>query len=142
MEQVTSAHGLSALIDDDHSTPTKDVFRIGDLAKEFDVTLRTLRFYEDRGLISPRRSGATRLYSIDDRQRLKLILLAKRFGFTLIDIQEILHAHDENDASQNNFVQIVNKFKGQVSVLEKQSQELEKAKEELKDAIEYLEDLI
>ena len=52
-------------------------YRIGDMAREFDVTLRTLRFYEDKGLLSPKREGSTRLYSRRDRTRLQLILLGR-----------------------------------------------------------------
>ena len=70
------------------------VYRIGELSKEFDVTLRTLRFYEDKGLLSPRRIGNTRLYSRADRTRLKLILLGKRVGMSLLDVKEILDLYD------------------------------------------------
>ena len=78
----------------------KEVYRIGDLAREFNVSLRTLRFYEDRGLISPERSGSTRLYSVDDRRRLKIILLIKNVGFSLIDIQEFLNLYDAGDGDR------------------------------------------
>lgn len=70
------------------------VYRIGELASEFDVTLRTLRFYEDKGLLQPRRIGSTRLYSRRDRARLKLILLGKRVGFPLQDIREMLALYE------------------------------------------------
>lgn len=142
MQEQSHAVGLNALIQDSLENPQKDIYRIGDLAKEFDITLRALRFYEDRGLLSPKRAGATRLYSSDDRQRLKLILLAKRFGFSLVDIQEILNAHDADTMSHENLLQVVSKFKNQVNVLDEQSRELEHAKEELKDSISYLEKLL
>jgi len=93
-------------------------------------------------LLSPKRAGATRLYSSDDRQKLKLILLAKRFGFSLVDIQEILKAHDADKMSTECLQQVVSKFKGQVRVLEQQSKELEHAKTELHDSISYLEKLL
>ena len=57
------------------------VSRIGDLASQFGITLRALRFYEDKGLISPQRNGTTRLYDYRDRARLKLILLGRKVGF-------------------------------------------------------------
>ena len=63
---------------------------IGDLAREFGVSLRALRFYEDRGLIQPLRQGVTRLYRPEDRRRLKLILTGKKLGFTLTQIQRML----------------------------------------------------
>ncbi len=64
------------------SEPDDTTYRIGDLAAEFDVTLRTLRFYEDKGLLRPTRNGVTRIYSKRDRARLKLILLGKRLAAT------------------------------------------------------------
>jgi len=65
-------------------------FTISDLAREFDVTLRTLRFYESRGLLAPARSGLTRIYSGRDRARLALILKGKQLGFTLVEIRAML----------------------------------------------------
>jgi DNA-binding transcriptional MerR regulator len=65
-------------------------FTISDLAREFGVTLRTLRFYESRGLIAPARSGLTRIYSGRDRARLALILKGKQLGFTLVEIRAML----------------------------------------------------
>ena len=58
----------------------KESFTIGELAREFDVTLRALRFYEDKGLLNPRRRGQTRIYSRRDRARLRLLLMGKRVG--------------------------------------------------------------
>jgi len=65
-------------------------FTISDLARDFDVTLRTLRFYESRGLLAPTRSGMTRIYSSRDRARLSLILKGKQLGFTLVEIRAML----------------------------------------------------
>jgi len=65
-------------------------FTISDLAREFGVTLRTLRFYESRGLLAPARSGMTRIYSGRDRARLALILKGKQLGFTLVEIRAML----------------------------------------------------
>ena len=72
-------------------------FTIGDLAREFGVTLRTLRFYEDKDLIRPRRQGLNRLYGRRDRARLKLILLGKKVGFSLAEIKEMLELYDLRD---------------------------------------------
>jgi DNA-binding transcriptional MerR regulator len=63
---------------------------IGDIARDFDVTLRTLRFYEARGLLTPRREGMNRYYSAQDRARLELILKGKRLGFTLSEIRAMV----------------------------------------------------
>ena len=67
-----------------------DIYRIGDLAGKFALSLRTLRFYEDRGLLSPERAGSTRLYDQDEHNRLKVILFCKLVGLPLSDIQEVL----------------------------------------------------
>jgi DNA-binding transcriptional MerR regulator len=65
---------------------------IGELARDAGVTLRALRFYQSKGLLTPRRNGAARLFSHDDRERLALILQGKRLGFTLTEIGEMLAA--------------------------------------------------
>ena len=69
-------------------------YTITDLTREFDVTTRTLRFYEQQGLINPLRRGRTRLYRPTDRTRLKLILRGKRLGFSLSEIREIVDMYD------------------------------------------------
>src|SRR5438045_9614518 len=66
----------------------KSAFTIGELSREFGVTLRALRFYENKGLISPQREGLSRLYSKGDRTRLALILKGKKLGFTLAEIRQ------------------------------------------------------
>jgi DNA-binding transcriptional MerR regulator len=76
-------------------TDTPGGFTISDLARDFGVTLRTLRFYESRGLIAPVRSGMTRIYSDRDRARLALILKGKQLGFTLIEIRAMLASEDK-----------------------------------------------
>jgi DNA-binding transcriptional MerR regulator len=75
------------------------VFTISDLARDFGVTLRTLRFYESRGLIAPTRSGMTRIYSARDRARLALILKGKQLGFTLVEIRAMLANEDKKSAA-------------------------------------------
>jgi DNA-binding transcriptional MerR regulator len=65
---------------------------IGEMAREFDVSLRTLRFYEDRGLLQPRRHGASRFYGEADRRRMQAILKGKQLGFTLTEIRDLIGA--------------------------------------------------
>ncbi|XLM21901.1 MerR family DNA-binding transcriptional regulator, partial [Chromobacterium piscinae] len=81
-----------------------EFFTISDLAREFDVTLRTIRFYEEQGLIEPQRDGRQRLFTRRDRGRLKLILRGKRIGLSLAEIREIIDmyqlARDEASQSQ------------------------------------------
>lgn len=70
-------------------------YTISELAEEFDITTRTIRFYEDEGLISPRREGTRRIFLGRDRTRLRLILRGKRIGFSLAEIREIIDMYDE-----------------------------------------------
>jgi len=109
----------------------QDIYRIGDLSNEFGVTLRTLRFYEDRGLLSPQRSGSTRLYSPEDRARLKIILLAKKVGFSLIEIQEIMDISDGPLPKNEQLSLVLAKFNGQIDVLKVQRIELDESMREL-----------
>ena len=78
-------------------------YTISELAKEFGVTTRTIRFYEEKGLVSPRREGQKRLYTPADRVRIKLILRGKRIGMTL---QESVEVIDMYDPEHNNSEQL------------------------------------
>ena len=69
-------------------------FSISELAREFDVTPRAIRFYEDQGLLSPRRDGQRRIYTLRDRTRLKLTLRGKRLGLTLSEIRELIDMYE------------------------------------------------
>ena len=69
-------------------------FSISDLAREFDVTPRAIRFYEDQGLLAPRREGQKRIYTPRDRTRLKLTLRGKRLGLTLSEIRELIDMYE------------------------------------------------
>ncbi|MGQ3675039.1 MerR family transcriptional regulator [Xanthobacter sp. TB0139] len=71
---------------------SEELFTIGELAREFGTTLRALRFYEDKGLLNPRRDGMTRLYTAADRERLAVILKGKHLGFTLAEIRALVAA--------------------------------------------------
>lgn len=76
------------------SPASGQTFTIGELAKEFDLTTRAIRFYEDCGLISPQRLGRNRVYSARDRTRLKLTLRGKRLGLTLAEVKEIVDMYE------------------------------------------------
>ncbi|MFQ5546624.1 MAG: MerR family DNA-binding transcriptional regulator, partial [Acidiferrobacterales bacterium] len=69
-------------------------YTIGELAQEFDVTTRAIRFYEDQGLLSPTRNGQARIYTARDRVRLKLVLRGKRLGFSLGEVGKMLDLYD------------------------------------------------
>jgi DNA-binding transcriptional MerR regulator len=102
---------------------------IGQLAREFGLTLRTLRFYEDRGLISPAREGSTRLYSHRDRARLAMIVKAKALGFTLSEIKETLA--EGTTGEPNSLALSSSQIADQIAHLEKQQVEIATALAEL-----------
>lgn len=81
---------------------SQSTYSISDLSKEFDITTRSIRFYEDQGLLKPKRRGQTRIYNLKDRVRLKLILRGKRLGFSLAETRRLfeLYDADKNSVSQ------------------------------------------
>jgi DNA-binding transcriptional MerR regulator len=109
----------------------KPSFTIGDLAREFAVTPRTLRFYEDKQLLNPRRQGLNRLYSRRDRARLKLVLMGKKVGFSLTEIKEMLDLYDLKDGQATQLKVALDKFERQIALLRQQKQDIEQAIEEL-----------
>ena len=109
----------------------KSTFTIGDLAREFGVTLRTLRFYEDRKLLAPRSSAQNRLYSRRDRARLKLVLLGKKVGFSLTEIKDMLDLYELKDGQVTQLKTALAKFGQQIEVLRRQKADIEQAIEEL-----------
>lgn len=118
------------------------VYRIGELSKEFDVTLRTLRFYEDKGLLTPRRIGNTRLYSRADRTRLKLILLGKRVGLSLLDVKEILDLYDPKGNNLRQLQVAFEKGQEQMETLQSQRKEIDAAIEELDQSLATVRGMI
>lgn len=108
------------------------VYTIGDLAREFGVTLRTLRFYEDRGLLSPRRDGTARIYDARDRERLSVILKGKQLGFTLTEIRAMLAEERSANGPATNLRLSLDQVEDQIRHLEQQRIEIEEALEELK----------
>jgi len=117
-------------------------FTIGDLAKEFDVSLRTLRFYEDKNLIHPRRDGVTRIYSRRDRARLKLVIMGKRVGFSLKEIREMLDLYDLKDGQSTQLKVSLKRFNEQIALLEKQKQDVEQAIGELSQTVMIVEGIL
>jgi len=122
--------------------PEDQVFRIGDLAAEFDVTLRTLRFYEDKGLLAPRRSGVTRLYSRRDRARLKLILLGKRLGFSLEEVKRMIELYDPQGRNETQLRVALDKGAVQLQRLREQRAELDTAIGELEQTMLLVRDML
>jgi DNA-binding transcriptional MerR regulator len=112
-------------------TDDKTEYTIGELSREFGITLRALRFYENRGLIAPRREGLTRFYSRSDRDRIALILKGKKLGFTLSEIGQMIAAEEgEGDAHALRLSR--EKCLEQINLLEKQKRDIEEALAELR----------
>ena len=109
--------------------------RIGDMAKQFGVTLRTLRFYEDKGLLTPKREGSARLYSRRDVTRLKLIMLGRKVGFSLREVKQIMDLYDPNGGNAKQLRTLLDKSERQLTRLEKQRAAVEEAIGELKSAM-------
>ena len=105
-------------------------FTIGELSREFGVTLRALRFYENKGLITPQRDGLNRLYSQGDRTRLALILKGKKLGFTLGEIRQMIAA-EENVGDRDALTFSREKCLEQIQLLERQKAEIEEGLAEL-----------
>ena len=92
-------------------------FSIAELAEEFDVTARAIRFYEDMGLLEPARAGARRVYSQRDRTRLKLTLRGKRLGLSLSEIKQLVDMYDspaDNAAQLNAFLRVLGEHRRQL----------------------------
>ncbi|MBD8893169.1 MerR family transcriptional regulator [Roseibium litorale] len=125
----------------DESTK-KTQFTIGDLAKEFKCTLRTLRFYEDKGLLNPKRDGLNRVYTRRDRARLKLVLMGKRVGFSLTEIRDMLDLYDLRDGQVTQLRVALSRFSDQIAVLEEQRRDIEQAIEELSRTVEIVSGML
>jgi DNA-binding transcriptional MerR regulator len=114
-------------------------FTIRQLTKEFGVTARTLRFYEDEGLIAPERRGQTRIYSSRDRARIILILRGRRVGFALAEIREILDLYNREDHGVRQTMHARRKFEEQLHKLERQKVDIEESLTELRRAIKEID---
>lgn len=121
----------------DMTTPLKDdadrLYTIGELAGELNVTTRTIRFYEAKGLISPARRGVARSYTRRDRARLKLILRGKNLGFSLDEIAQYLKMYDA-DPTQNAQTQLLlGRVETAIADLQEKRADIERTLKELKD---------
>jgi DNA-binding transcriptional MerR regulator len=110
---------------------SRDLFAIADLAREFDISTRAIRFYESKGLLSPERVGATRIFRRRDRARLILILRGKRLGFSLRDISDYLSLYDADRSQQVSL--LVEKVDQRIALLERQRDDLETTIAELRE---------
>ena len=117
------------------ASATALTYSIGDLAQEFGVTTRTIRFYEDKGLLSPRRDGLKRIYDQRDRVRLRLVLRGKRLGFSLDEIAGIIDMYDTEPGEVGQLEYMLRRLVEQRQILLQQKQDLEQTLSEL-DQIE------
>jgi DNA-binding transcriptional MerR regulator len=108
----------------------QDDYMIGELARDFQVTPRTLRFYESKGLLKPYRVGRARYYSADDRVRLMLILQCRRLGFTLAEIRRMITKRENDGIIRLRVTRA--KCIDQIKLLERQKREAEEAIAELR----------
>ncbi len=100
-------------------------YSISDLAGEFGVTTRTIRHYEEQGLLNPRREGASRIFSNRDRIRLKLALRGKRLGFSLSDIRELFELYDLSKDEHKQAEEFLGKLEKRRTLLEQQREDIE-----------------
>lgn len=121
------------------------MYTITQLANEFEITPRAIRFYEDKGLLSPARRGQARVFSVRDRARLILILRGKRFGFSLIEIKSLMDLYERPDGGLEQLRATIAKANERIAEMRIQRDDLETAIAELeagvREGIDRLEKL-
>ena len=110
---------------DDAGQDGHENFSIAELAREFNVTARAIRFYEDKGLITPMRQGTRRIYSPRDRVRLRLILRGRRLGLSLDDIREIIDLYDTDAGHTGQLRLLIAKIEDRRRILLTQRQDID-----------------
>ena len=131
-ELRSSDHGISDLTSGfETGTSGADIFTIRDLAKEFGISARTLRFYEEKGLLDPTRRGEQRLYTRRDRTRLAYVLAGKTVGFSLEEVREMLDLYDLGDGGVTQLKVALAKFRERIDRLERQKEDIDRVVAEL-----------
>lgn len=115
------------------SALTDTFFTVTELARDLSVTPRTIRFYEDKGLLTPRRAGTMRVYTKRDRARMVLILRGKRLGFSLREIKEYLDLYDMDPSQSEQMRMLLKKVQLRLEMIEDQRLALEETIDELKE---------
>ena len=118
----------------------REYYSITELTREFDISTRTLRFYEDEGLISPERRGTQRIYSHRDRARLAWILRGKRVGFSLTEIRELIDLYDVGDNRRTQRQRTIDRCKERIDLLHNQKRDIDAAIAELNEFVALLEE--
>jgi len=111
-----------------------NTFSISELSKEFDITTRTIRFYESEGLLHPARKGQTRIYSDQDRISLKLILRGKRLGFSLGESKELIELYDPETTNKKQLTRFMEKINERRKSLLQQVSDIQIMQHELDEA--------
>jgi DNA-binding transcriptional MerR regulator len=109
------------------------IYSIAELAREFGITARTIRFYEDEGLIAPARRGQTRIFSARDRVRLKLILRGKRLGFSLAEIKELLDLYQVDRTGVQQLRELLRRSRLHIDDLQRRRRDLDAQIQEFRD---------
>jgi DNA-binding transcriptional MerR regulator len=117
-------------------------YSISDLSKEFDITTRSIRFYEDQGLISPARKGQTRIYNQRDKVRLKLILRGKRLGFSLAETGRLFELYDVDKTSAKQLESIMSLISQKKADLKQQFDDINAVLIELNDLEENCKSIL
>ncbi len=130
---LDGSHGSDTPGASAHGALTDAFFSVTELARDLAITPRTVRFYEDKGLISPRRAGNIRVYTKRDRARMVLILRGKRLGFSLREIKEYLDLYDVDPTQVEQIRLLLKKVRTRLEMLEDQRVALEESIAELKD---------
>jgi DNA-binding transcriptional MerR regulator len=121
---------------------TDDLMTIREMCAAFDVTPRTLRFYESKELLFPKREGQKRLFTRRDRARLKLILRGKRFGFSLEEIRQLLELYDAGDQQLTQLTRTFQLAQERLADMIAQRDELNEAIDDLKEQLKWGQDMI
>jgi DNA-binding transcriptional MerR regulator len=114
--------------------PDGNAFTIHDLVAEFDTTSRTLRFYEEKGLLAPARRGQDRIYSRRDRARLKLVLMGRAVGFSLEEVRDMLDLYDLGDGQRTQLEVALTRFEEKLAELDAKRRDIDRAHAELTHA--------
>jgi DNA-binding transcriptional MerR regulator len=125
------------MLQTDDATMTNTLSTMSEMCWEFDVTPRTLRFYEEKELIAPRRDGQRRLFTRRDRARVKLILQGKRFGFSLEEIRQLLDLYDMGDQQRTQLARTYEIGRERLAAMERQRDELNAAIADLKEKLDW-----
>ncbi|MDZ7937438.1 MAG: MerR family DNA-binding transcriptional regulator [Rhodoferax sp.] len=129
----TSVADAQAFVASHREDATTELFGITELCREFGITLRALRFYEDKGLLSPRRVNGARVYTRRDRARLTLILRAKAIGSPLSEIKRYLDLYGDQGAGREQQLQyVIDRTDGEIAELEKKRAQIDATLAELR----------